>query len=118
MYFCSTLHSKLGLIAFWLRRASTLKTVLHEAEAKTHEAEFSGLEAENRPRGLTSLPPSIRVPWTRRNQMLTLSNDGMRKKEVILKYIRVVPGNCYSNNYYVFWGIKFIIFISLDYACM
>ena len=45
------------------REASRLEAKTHEAEAKTHEAEaeaeaearFFGLEAEARPRGLTSL---------------------------------------------------------------
>ena len=59
----------------WPREASRLEAKTHEAEAKTHEAEaegrgrghnprgeaeaeamFFGLEAEARPRGLTSLP--------------------------------------------------------------
>ena len=52
----------------WPREASRLEAKTHEAEARTHEAEakaeatnheaearFFGLEAEARPRGLTSL---------------------------------------------------------------
>ena len=60
-------------IAFDTRAASLLasrdlEAVLHETEAKTHEAEakthkaearFFGLEAETRPRGLTSLEPHV-----------------------------------------------------------
>ena len=49
-------------LALYTRAASLLasrglEAVLHEAETKTHEAEasFFGLEAEARPRGLTSL---------------------------------------------------------------
>ena len=53
------MHFTLGLLASWPREASRLEVALHKAKAKTHEAEakarFFGLEAEARPRGLTSL---------------------------------------------------------------
>ena len=56
----------------WPREASRLEAKTHEAEAKTHEAEattheaeaearFFGLEAEARPRGLTSL---VQMFWS------------------------------------------------------
>ena len=70
-------HERLQRIRYWFtsnhipfrfgcrpREASRLEAKTHEAEAKTHEAEattheaearFFGLEAEARPRGLTSL---------------------------------------------------------------
>ena len=52
-------NTELRLMASWHREALRLEAVLHEAEAKTHEAEaearFFGLEDEARPRGLTSL---------------------------------------------------------------
>ena len=75
---CKTsLHERLLRIGYWFtsnnipfrfgcrpREASRLEAKTHEAEAKpheaeaeatTHEARFFGLEAEARPRGLTSL---------------------------------------------------------------